>query len=485
MRIRKYTHVLLFPLFIIPISNYILLLTIGAANIKLFEEIEVSILYLFTLFYSGKKYGAFSIQSLFLFALGFFSLSGVVGTILGIADYTIKNYNTVIFEWTDETAVIVLNYYLIFLLLYMIYLYSKNLFNIEQIDLSNDYNQIARKIDVSKCRFVRQIMIVSFPFAFIYHLLYAISLRNTGRYVLYANGYKLTGGINLIIKLIELVFVMSYSMLCIYESDGKRFDKFSIMYLAVFMTDFIGGARAEAVSKVLFFLYFRYKRFNSRVKSYKIFAGIILGMLLLSYIGVTRIGLQYDRNNILSELSSFLFGQSGSISIVGYYVQNKGSLSNNTYPYILEPIVKVFLLFIHPGIINGGQNLEVLKYRMSLGHHITYNISPSQYLYGSGVGGNFIAEMSEFGAISVFAFSIVFLAIMNRFDKDINRSKFARFLAPFFVQFLLISPRGSAFFDSYSLVKYLIMYMIVETIFNILNHKNNYIMKEEKRYDND
>lgn len=472
MRIRKYAHVLIWLLFIIPISNYILVMTIGETNMKLFEEIEVSILYLFTFFYSGKKYGILSIQSLFLFALGFFSLSGVVGTVLGIADYTIKNYNTVIFEWTDETTVIVLNYYLIFLLLYFIYLYSKNPFNIEQRDLSTDYNQIAGKIGVSKCSFVRQIMIISFPFALIYHILYAISLRNTGRYILYANGYKLTGGINLVIKLLELVFLVSYSMLCVYESDAKRFDKFSVMYLAVFMTDFIGGARAEAVSKVLFFLYFRYKRFNSKVKGYKIFAGIILGMLLLSYIGVTRIGLRYDRNNILAELSNFLFGQSGSISIVGYYVQNKDILSHNAYPYIFEPIVKVFLLFIHPGIINGGQNLEVLKYRMSLGHHITYSISPSQYLYGSGVGGNFIAEMSEFGAVSIFVFSIIFLAIMNRFDKDINRRKFARFLAPFFVQFLLIAPRGSAFFDSYSLVKYLIMYIMFEAIFNILNHRN-------------
>ena len=244
------------------------------------------------------------------------------------------------------------------------------------------------------------------------------------------------------------------------ENNLKQYDKYSILYLCYTAIQLAQGSRAQCVCVLVFVLFYRKIVFGAKFKAVKTVFVLLALIPILSSIGQTRQGIDISDTSIVNKYD-LPVKLSSSINVVGYYFQNRALLSRNTYPYVLEPIIRLYLVIRHPAIMSGGQSEDMIGIRYNLGHQVTYNISKTYYLSGSGVDSNFIGEFSEFGFVGVLIGSIIVSFVINWYSVNITRSKYLKFMSQILVQYVLFIPRSSAFVDTYTLAKWTVIYCIV------------------------
>ena len=118
--------------------------------------------------------------------------------------------------------------------------------------------------------------------------------------------------------------------------------------------------------------------------------------------------------------------------------------------------------------MRSGQSTEMLEIRYNLGHQMTNSISSVYYLNGFGVDSSFIAEFSEFGIVGVILGSIFISIVISAYSRNIVSSKYLKFFAPLFVQYILMIPRAPAIFDTYTLAKWSVVYFAVIVLSKLL-----------------
>ena len=144
------------------------------------------------------------------------------------------------------------------------------------------------------------------------------------------------------------------------------------------------------------------------------------------------------------------------------YLENMEQISFNTYPYIFEPIVRIVQVLLHSSVYDSGQSIEMIEFRFHLGHQLSYYISPVFYVNGNNIASNFIAEMAEFGCFGVVIFSTIICYLMLVIDKKVCTNDFVAYMSFLLCGWIFLMPRAEAFFDTYTLFKYWLIYIVLQ-----------------------
>lgn len=401
-----------------------------------------------------RKRGFPSLEVLFLGCLFLFNISRLFLYIFGIYDFMNSTYATFpVFAWEDKTAITVLNSYLIFLSVMALYLcihekkwYGmsvKRRFPAESQVLTICYGVFLICAPIYALYLMRQVAVVS----------------SVGYGGLFNGAVEQAFHPGPLFSVSRLAFTIAIGMVCALERNERRFNVAFLVYILVIAIQLLQGSRLEVIVEVLFFLYMRFRLFNRRIPLLWAAAFLVVGILGIYFVACLR-------SNTLSSFSIggalryFFVSMSGSLNVPAYYLQNKEALSNNAYPYILDPIVRLFHVIWRPELVN-GQSLELIAGRSSLSHQITFHISSSYYLSGAGVGSNFLAELLEFGIPGVLFGSVLLVKLISLLDENLGRSYYLRFMGSAFVGKIFITPRAEFFYDTYNLVKYGLIFGVI------------------------
>lgn len=443
----------------------------------------ICICYVISLVYLFKTQGLLSLTTIFWICLWIFGVSRLFLFVLGIFNFMNEQYSILgSFYWENNITVQVLNYYLIFMTIFSNLAIFSNLKessggkdNTADIWLVNRSNPF-----ISFRKYIYAVFYISAPIVVVFYLLQAVKVSQLGYTSIYVQGISNQLSFGPIFSIARFAFTVSFYSICSFERREKQFNVSSIVYLCITAIPLLQGSRAIFIVSLLTILFLRYRIFGKEIHFRWILIGILVSIPILVMIAYARNNIQITPISILTSYKKFIIDLSSSFNVPAYYLQHKSELSNNKYPYVFESIVRVYQYIFNNNVFKMGQSKEMIQIRFNLGHQITYNISHAYYLGGSNVASNFIAEMSEFGLIGVGLFSFVVSKIIIFFEKQIyNGNAYFSYMSVELCRWIFLMPRGETFYDTYNLIKYGSIYMLVFA-FNILvnvkfkKRENNY-----------
>lgn len=410
--------------------------------------------YVFSLCCFIKKANIMSLESLFLICLGVFCLGRLFLYLIGKFDFMNAPYAVFpMFRWENSTAYKVLNYYLIFISIFTMY---------SLISGKKEKMKECSVVFSGKDQLIKLfsfLFYISGPILAIFYLKEARIVSEYG-YSSYYNGTvaeTLNG--NILLPISRLCFTISFYTLCTLENREKKFNKIAIVYLLITGVQLLRGARAEFIIAFLTICYIRYRIFGKGVRFKTICILAMVAIPGIYFVSLLRNG-ELKSFNLLDSINYFFISLSGSLNVPAYYVQNKDILPLHNYPYIFEPIIRLFLVLCYPEI-TAGQSEAVILVRQNLSHQITYHMSNDYYLSGANVGNNFLAELMEFGLPGIFIGSFFLAYAIKYYDERFCSNLFFRFMSIEFVGKILFEPRAEYFYDTYNLFKYGTIYLFV------------------------
>lgn len=422
-------------------------------------EIDLFIIYFYSLFLALNRYGIASIETLFLITLGLFSFVRVFLTIFNLDDFLEGVIGIFNFQWKTGVAVKVLGYYIIFLLVYLI----------TSLNRKKDDNQKWVKNEGSEITndrllfYIKWAMILSAPITIFYYVSFALRVVSIGYSSIYTGEVTYQGGINTLFSVFSYIFNISYYTLCLKENNKNQFIKYSILFLIVHYITLIQGSRADLISSTLFFLFFLNSKYNVKIKAFWYILGILIFIPLMGVVIFIRSGINIQGVGFGKIIQTFFKTTSNSINIFGYYLLNKDNLPKFSTPYVLEPIIRLYLM-IRYGNIMGAQSEDLIRIRPSLNHQLSYYVSHSRYLSGYAVGSNFLAELAQGGIIEVILGSILVCFLISYFSSHLKKSRYLQFMSYEFFAHIIIMPRAELFYDTYSLLKYFLFFAVIMVI---------------------
>lgn len=433
-------------------------------------SIIICVGYVLSIYALIKLRGIMSLTTLFWACLGLFGVSRLFLYLFGVFDFMKSPYSIIgIFYWDYETAVIVLNYYFIFMAIFTnIVLHSNYYRKKNRIEnrIENRYEGEADKEKYNSLVRIRKIIYTGFfisaPIVAVYYFIQALVVLRLGYTSLYNNEAAQYLSFGPLLSIARFCFTITFYSICSMEVREKYFRISMFVYLVVNAIPLFQGSRAIFIISLLAILFIYYQKFGKVIKGRWIIFGGALGIPLLEIIGYIRSNIKITPISFFSSYKDFIINLSSSLNVPAYYIQHKAELSENSYPYILEPIFRVFQYFKNIQIYSSGQSLEMIAVRFNLGHQITNNISTGYYLAGSNVASNFIAEMSEFGLLGVLFFSVIIskLIVITE-EKIVNRNIFFTFMTIEFTKWILFIPRAETIYDTYSLLKYSLSFAVI------------------------
>ena len=406
-----------------------------------------------------KTKGFFTIPNILWLCLFVFGLSRVYMYIFGLFNFRSAEYGILgTFVWKDETTIQVLNYYLIFMCAFSICI----------IAIRVNHSKARMVIYDKKCNNILLILFyISAFFTALYFALKAALVVRLGYASIYNGDTNGSIPFERVFSLFRLLFVVSYYFVIAYDTRKSIYKTTTILFLIINGIALIQGSRAEFLIYLLASLCIYYYRFGRQFRTFTVVLTFVIGIPVLEFISYFRSGFSIGPSFLKDCYVEFFTELSGSFNVPAFYLQNKEALSINTYPYIFEPLVKVIQYFQNIRIYGGGQTTEMAKIRFNLGHQITFLISPDYYLQGHNFASNFIAEMSEFGFFGVVLFSFVVSLLVLFIEKRIIAgSKYWTFMSFELCMWIFFLPRGSAFYDTYNILKFGLIFLVGSFVFD-------------------
>lgn len=426
-----------------------------AGNTKSFgvQEYALSISYLVVLILTIRNNKFLSLPSLFLFALGFFGIFGVILSIFGLYDYRVYTTSFIDYVWSDTAKKVVLNSYLILLTI------SHAVFNL--VDRHN--KKPARKnkaISDAVSRFGKILFFATLPFAVISAVIQVINVSSGGYASLYIGG-GYSAATQLLSPFVTFNTVGFYSF-CAGIPQEKDFNKVAGMFLTLSMISSLTGARGSLVIPLLFFLYYRFRVYGKGLT-------VLQVICLAIFLSIMLVIFAFVRGQTNDSVFQMIIGQvtsvSGSISIAAIFVDSLFELKTFGLPYLFGPVTRLFDVITNWSIYSNGQSLEMVAIRNDLAHQISYYCNPAAYLSGNGMGGNMVAEMLQFGLIGLIILSIIFCVVVRFIEINWPTSIIAGFLLYLLFSGLFFAPRASyVLIDTYSLFKWIILFCVIYTL---------------------
>lgn len=238
---------------------------------------------------------------------------------------------------------------------------------------------------------------------------------------------------------ISLIFIILTTF-----NDSKK-KKYYIGVLTLFLifkfSESLAGGRSGIIGCLLFILWYSHKFLKIKINLLKLIMIGLLSVSLCFYISSKRdVGNKQNFKVVgVEKIYEFLDEQGGSISLLGYYIDNKEKLNINTKPMIFS-----FLLGGPEKIICKVTHQKYQPERSFYnGERISSVINPKLYKAGYGTGGNYLVEMYDlgrkFGVIFWTALLIFFLYYIQ--DNFLYMGLFKRMFSLYYIYNIFLLPR--------------------------------------------
>ena len=182
------------------------------------------------------------------------------------------------------------------------------------------------------------------------------------------------------------VMTIGFLIFLISIPTKKKFLTVSGLYLMVKLLDSFKGARAIFLTQLLFIMWYYAKVYGIKIKA-KTMVKLVGFTMIFSQVLVSIRSKKIFSFDLIKTVYDFLFSQGVSYLVLGYTIDLKDKIVGiGPYPYILQG-----LFGFQP------QSPETLLQTNSLADKLTYELNPTAYLKGEGIGSNYIAEMYDLG----------------------------------------------------------------------------------------
>lgn len=422
---------------------------------------QLIIVYLFVQYRSIKMFGLFNIYSIYVVSIFIFSVGGVIFSMffnidfsdfsMGIGDYKIPGN-------------IMNRSFLLYSFMLLVSYFSYKQFNIQAIT----GNKLCISFNERNFKIGRFLMFFFMGIALYKgYLTYKYYASNRTLMFLLGSDNSL---IPLYVRFFSTFFQLGYIFIISSLPSKKIFLKYSVLYLISMIMDLLTGNRSMFGASVLFFIWFYYRYYSSKIRLSYIFVVVFFAVALFQYIGITRNGGDLDGYVITSLFMTFFLEQSTSFFILPLYMIFENDILYYQYPYILYTIIGGFSGYT-------GQSIEVLQHKCGIGHQLIYSINPDYYLSGASLGSSSISELYEFGWVGVFLGALFLGKMFVYFERKVTSNRLWLLLSLPVFQQLIMSPRGSYFPSLYGILKILIFYCFIVLVYNLLfnstNHEKN------------
>ena len=303
------------------------------------------------------------------------------------------------------------------------------------------------------------------------------------------------------LPIIVLRISYEYTLLfCIYLATlpkKKEAFWFILQYLALCAIKMVYGSRCDFILGLMFVLvYFVIRdRINNRYKLEDVkwigrkeiiitVFSIPLLVILLTFIGVYRVGGTFKFTTFSNVLLDFFESQGTSINVLGYAYENANKLTqphflylfDDTYTFLVANPISSLFTGKHVYLVN---TVERALNGTSLDQSLYYIINSESYLRGNGCGSSYVAETYlAFGYVGSFLFNIVLANVMNKINGYGYSSLWKNVLLLIFVLSVFFIPRAGFddFVGEFASVTHVLVILAVWMLY-----RNRLIRKSKER----
>ena len=420
-------------------------------------QYELLAIYIWSIYSAVKESGFLNVYVIFLSTLGLFLYSRIFLDILGLFEWYWAT------KWSDFYFPLVIRYRILSFLIYTL------LFTHLGALLGKRY-LVYKQIEFSYSPFLDKwstiLFLLAVPGTFTKYLIELKLILSRGYLAVY------DGTLNNIVYPLWTVgagtlMESAYCLFLASRPTKKKFFIISIVFFMLKMVDVLKGGRSRLFLPVIFlaWYYYSFLKNNSSISLKKIllfgFGGIFIAQVLVQF----RMGDDIIIDN-MGDLIILFFAQQGvSLLVLGCMVYYEPLFVNQGAPYILYPLI--FWDSFH------GQTVDYVQNTISLGHKLTYFLSPEAYLNGEGVGSSYIGEFWDLGWIGAIILSFVLGYGIRYFEKIVRKSRVIMYLAFILVPTIVYMPRASFFPSLKQILISLIFYYVITTIWV---RRTNYIV---------
>lgn len=444
----------------------ILLLVFLKDTLHIFTLLESTLMitYFFVTLSIMDLRGIYSINSFFLITFGLFLLSRILINPISNTVYYYYDGSFGKHFWTPEARL----YTLVTLILALLthYITTLNLYFVGKafkVSMRKKLNVRSRFLnDVKRYSWLKTckvLFLFAFPFSLALNLFEFVQVLNGG----YVSIYKSALSTPRILELSRFIVQISYFGFLASNKKFGTYCLFSGLYFTFLLTDALKGGRLTVVAFILFFVCFMKYRYKESFKLRIASIAFILGLPLLQLVTLIRLN-QSKLFNFLDSYRAFLFDNGVSLNVIGLTYTYMNKLPYHPYPYVLEPLTRVWTIFTNSVVRSGGQNTEIISNRFNLAHHLSYTLNPIAYEKGAGIGNSYLAELSELGIFGLVIGSILLSIIIFLIEQNLTRSFTLRYFSLIIVTHFFVMARAEYFIDTYTILKYLGGYIIIWTI---------------------
>ncbi len=430
----------------------------GTALDKGFSQIliiQLLIIYLFTLYTSFRKFGLGSIFTLFLLCLGLFNFQKFFWD--SILNLDFRRAESLISINLSE--IVVQKTLFIYIVFTTIIFLSYNIFT-NRRDASNE--SISNLVSEPKLYRIGLIIFIIFlPFTAFKSYLEFIDLFGKSFTEYYTEESSLSTPLYL--RLFALMFQVAYMIILASIPKRQNYLIISGLYILTIVPYLLIGLRANFAVSLIFMFWYYINIYNIKVRIKRLVVPLILLLSVLQLVAIKRNLNVNDSISFFKLIPTFLYDQSQSMYVLSLYMQYYDDIIHNQFPYLLDPLTS----WMYPS----GQSLEVVNSRSSLGHHLTYSLSPGYYMSGSSLGTNFIAELYEFGLIAIILGAVFFAYFISAFEKLVFKKRVYLFLSLIILQYFFIAPRSGFLPSIYFIFRVLLIYYCILVIFRLYSRK--------------
>lgn len=390
--------------------------------------VYLTIIFLYLLITSTKKYSITHSYTLFLLCFGVFLMGRVILDALGILEINLTT-KWQIYNFSEHTIFVVNTSMALSLIFIQVGLSGKA----KIVYSCTDQENIKRLFTISK-----RIVIILMPFA-VAKLLFDLLQIRAGSYTDLYQGLQRSP---LIIRAGWYLATLILPILLADTLNRKNFKIFVILFVLLNFFDFLQGSRGSLLRPGMFFLWYYYKVVSKKRASNIIVISIfIVFAFVANFILEMRSDEKSSSSGAFNKVMYVAEGLGSSYYVNAYYVECHKEINGIDQLYVIGPVVDGFVSFFDHDL--RGQSEARISKSLGLSHKLTYYIAPQMYLDGHGFGGSYIAEIySTAGFVSVIVFSILMGRFMRFVEENITRSSVVRIMSWFWIQSLMFMARG-------------------------------------------
>lgn len=395
---------------------------------------------------SYKRFGLFSLYSLFLVGMFIFSIGAIFHFLVSGDDIRHIERGFGNHSFSYRTIQEALWAYSVFIMLtYSTYNF---LFN-----KSSNKAVFAKRLSGNEQYYkIGKILMWSFLAFQIYEGYLFLNVFNANRVEIFLLG-NMANPVPMWVRFVASFYEYGYFFILASMPNEKSFKKYSLLYFVVLVPEILIGNRAMFGAFALFYLWYNYTFY--RKMAIKTRTAFILSVAMLVIFQLMEFMRDGASNGLASvSLTKFLVGQGISFYILPLYIDYAANLQYYLYPFFLYTIFGGFTGYT-------GQSIEVLQHNCGVGHQLMYTINPDYYLAGASFGSSSITEIYDAGFVGFIILSIFFAYMLIFFEKRFVSNRFICFACLMIFSHFILSSRGSYFPSLYAFVKLFLFYKVI------------------------